>query len=130
MTAETMQAEEKDFPGRPVRDLSGKPWWGIPRPEIPWYPRIDYDRCIGCGLCLMTCSGRNVYDWDFEKMRPVVARPYNCMVGCDTCAKMCPRDAIIFPHLGELRKWRDRANAVVKARRTILEHAKNNGGLG
>ncbi|MCD6084191.1 MAG: 4Fe-4S binding protein [Desulfurococcales archaeon] len=30
---------------------------GIPRKEMPWYPRIDYDRCIGCGICFLTCSG-------------------------------------------------------------------------
>ncbi|MCD6084192.1 MAG: 4Fe-4S binding protein [Desulfurococcales archaeon] len=34
------------------------------------------------------------------------------MIGCDTCAKLCPRDAIIFPHLSELRALRDRSNAM------------------
>ena len=111
----------KDILGRPIRDYSKIPWWGIPREEIPWYPRIDYERCIGCGLCFLTCSGRNVYDWDFEKNRPVVARPYNCMVGCNTCANLCPRDAIIFPSIAELRKWRDKAEAVAKARKKIEE---------
>ena len=108
----------KDIIGRPIRDLSSKPWWGIPRDQVPWFPTIDYERCIGCGLCLITC-GRTVYDWDTERQRPVVARPYNCMVGCDTCAKLCPRDAILFPPLGVLRKWRDKAGAVGKAWKMI-----------
>ena len=111
----------KDVLGRVIKDYASMPWWGKPRQEIPWYPRINYDRCIGCGLCFLTCGGRVVYDWDFEKMRPIVARPYNCMVGCDTCAKLCPRDAISFPHLSELRKWRDEVGAVGKARKKLEE---------
>ncbi len=114
----------KDILGRTVKDFSNVKWWGIERKEIPWYPRIDYDRCIGCGICLMTCGGRTVYDWDFERMRPVVARPYNCLVGCDTCAKMCPRDAIIFPHIGVLRKYRDEALAIAKARKRLEDIRK------
>jgi len=111
----------RDILGRPIKDFSSTEWWGIPRKEIEWYPRIDYERCIGCGLCFFTCSGRVVYDWDFERMRPVVARPYNCMVGCDTCAKMCPRDAILFPPLGYLRKLRDKAQAIVQSRQRLRE---------
>ncbi|WP_297069892.1 ferredoxin family protein [Thermococcus sp.] len=114
----------KDILGRTVKDFSNVKWWGIERKEIPWYPRIDYDRCIGCGICLMTCGGRTVYEWDFERMRPVVARPYNCLVGCDTCAKMCPRDAIIFPHIGVLRKYRDEALAIAKARKRLEDIRK------
>ncbi len=114
----------KDILGRPIKDLSNIDWFGIPRREIEWYPRIDYDRCIGCGLCLLTCGGRVVYDWDFENMKPIVARPYNCMVGCDTCAKLCPRDAIHFPPLGYLRKIRDKAQAIIKSKKKLLEIKK------
>ena len=114
----------RDVLGRVIRDFSNTSWWGIPRKEIEWYPRIDYERCIGCGLCFLTCSGRVVFDWDFEKMKPVVARPYNCMVGCNTCAKLCPRDAILFPPLGYLRKIRDEAMAIIGAREKLLELRK------
>lgn len=36
-------------------------WHGIPRKDIPWYPKVDSETCIGCTLCYTTCS-RNVYE--------------------------------------------------------------------
>jgi NAD-dependent dihydropyrimidine dehydrogenase PreA subunit len=69
-------------------------WHGIPRHEIPWFPMVDPDACIGCGLCFVTC-GRGVYDLIERKAE--AAKPYACMVGCSTCATVCPTTAIRFP---------------------------------
>lgn len=69
-------------------------WHGIPRREVRWFPTVDPDACIGCGLCYVTC-GRGVYD--MEGKTAVAARPYECMVGCSTCATVCPVEAISFP---------------------------------
>ena len=71
-------------------------WEGIPRREVPWYPTLNDDLCIGCQECITTCPG-DVYDWDDDKAHPVVARPYNCVVYCMGCAKACPEEAISFP---------------------------------
>lgn len=117
----------RDAAGRVIVDFSKTMWWGIPRKEIPWYPRIDYEKCVECGLCFWICAKRVVYDWDFKKNKPVVARPYNCVVGCLTCANLCPENAIVFPSLEELRKWRDKAKAVDKAREKIEELRKKIG---
>lgn len=38
-----------------AKDLSRQIWHGIPRTEIPWYPSINEDRCIGCELCYVSC---------------------------------------------------------------------------
>jgi NAD-dependent dihydropyrimidine dehydrogenase PreA subunit len=79
-----------------AKDLSKQLWHGIPRTEIPWYPTINADKCIGCELCYVTC-GREVFEFNDKKRKAEVARPFNCMVGCSTCAMVCPTEAISFP---------------------------------
>jgi CDP-4-dehydro-6-deoxyglucose reductase len=73
-----------------------KPWHGVPRDDIHWNPTIIEDACIGCGTCVTGCS-RLVYRFDFDRKKPVVIDPLNCMVGCTTCANTCPTHAITFP---------------------------------
>jgi NAD-dependent dihydropyrimidine dehydrogenase PreA subunit len=71
-------------------------WHGIPREEIDWHPTVDKNKCVGCGMCVTSC-GRNVFDFDKEKNKSVVARPLNCMVGCTSCEVWCVFNAISFP---------------------------------
>ena len=73
-----------------------KPWHGVPREQIYWNPTINEDTCIGCGTCVTGCS-RMVYRFDFDRKKPIVVDPLNCMVGCTTCANTCPANAINFP---------------------------------
>ncbi len=71
-------------------------WHGIPREEINWNPTIDESKCIGCGMCFVSC-GRKVFDYDFKKKKSIVARPLQCMVGCTSCQVWCVFNAISFP---------------------------------
>ena len=82
-----------------AKDLSQAKWHGVPRQDVPWFPSVDNDACIGCELCFVTC-GREVYEIELTqdgRRKARVERPYNCMVGCSTCAMVCPTEAISFP---------------------------------
>ena len=66
------------------------------------------DVCIGCGTCVFGCS-RLVYHFDFDRKKPVVFDPLNCMVGCIICANTCPANAIVFPSLDSVLALESRA---------------------
>ena len=83
-------------------------WRGIPREEIPWYPTIDEEKCIGCRECITICKNE-VLAFDESSQKSKVVNPYHCVVECRTCAKLCPAEAISFPDAEEF-------TAFIKAR--------------
>jgi NAD-dependent dihydropyrimidine dehydrogenase PreA subunit len=74
----------------------------VPREQVPWYPTIDVDACLGDRACVDFCKNE-VYRWDEGAGRPVVEHPFNCVLGCSACADICPAEAITFPTREELR---------------------------
>lgn len=89
-----------------MSDDKKKTWHGIARGEIPWFPTVDSEACIGCQLCYVTC-GRGVYE--MHDGVAVATRPMECAVGCSTCGNICPTNAIAFPMLDAVWKLeRDR----------------------
>ena len=76
------------------------PWLaGYLREKVGWYPTIDLKKCLKCGICL-SC-GKKVFEW--TKDGPSVAKPYNCVVGCTTCANLCMGNAISFQNIEDMR---------------------------
>ena len=71
-------------------------WRGIPRQDIPWFPTIDPEKCVGCKACVEFCRN-NVLSFDEASQKTEVINPYNCVVECRTCARLCPLEAISFP---------------------------------
>jgi len=79
------------------------------RENIPWFPTIDYSKCTGCKECFKFC-GHKVFGWKKEKNQPVVAKPYECVIGCMTCStSVCKQGALSHPTLEELKKMMDKA---------------------
>jgi NAD-dependent dihydropyrimidine dehydrogenase PreA subunit len=72
---------------------------GYPRENVKWFPTIDASKCVKCGMC-MNC-GKNVYDW--TERGAIVARPYSCVPGCQSCANLCLGEAISFPKVEYIR---------------------------
>ncbi len=80
-------------------------WHGIPRNKIPWYPMINYEKCVSCGKCVDYCTLRT---FEFEnkngKKRPIVKNPNNCVVLCTGCDEICPSGAVKHQSKQETRK--------------------------
>ncbi len=53
---------------------------------------IDHETCNGCKICYKACFV-DVFRWDSEKKRPIVAYPEDC-VQCNVCELNCPKDCI------------------------------------
>lgn len=95
-------------------------WKGIPREEIEWYPRVDTDKCAGCGMCVTSC-GRSVFDFDAENGVSVVARPLQCMVGCTSCQVWCIYDAISFPDPNSIKEIIKKRGVLTLAKQQLAE---------
>ena len=64
-------------------------------PWIPWFPVIDYDRCVNCKQCMNFCLFGVYAQNDLGSVE--VQNPANCKTNCPACARICPEAAIIFP---------------------------------
>lgn len=97
------------------------PWLaGYPREKIEWYPTVDLEKCVKCGMC-MNC-GKKVYDWTEDG--PVVARPYSCVVGCTSCANLCLGNAITFQDIETVREIYKREGIWSKVKKVLKEEGK------
>ena len=82
--------------------MSAGDYMGIPREQIPWFPTIDKEKCTNCGECLEFCE-HDVFEQGETVMQ--VTNPYNCVVGCSSCRKVCEFDALTFPSNDKLVSW-------------------------
>ena len=64
--------------------------------QFRWYPVVDFESCENCLECLNFCLF-GVFNID-ESGQLFVEQPDACRDGCPACARVCPSQAIMFPH--------------------------------
>ena len=74
-------------------------------------------------MCVTSC-GRAVFDYEPESKKAVVARPYNCMVGCTSCEVWCTFDAISFPDKKYVKDLIKERHLLVGAKKEVEEKYK------
>jgi NAD-dependent dihydropyrimidine dehydrogenase PreA subunit len=71
------------------------------RERFPWFPIINCEVCLADLECLNFCPA-GVFDWDPATGKPVVARPFDCIPGCRSCAENCKAKGISLPSKKEV----------------------------
>ena len=85
--------------------MSDEKWHGILRSEIPWYPMIDYGKCVNCGKWVEYCKlGTFAFEGENKQRRPAVKSPNNGVVLCAGCDSICPVGAITHQSRRETRE--------------------------
>ncbi len=83
-----------DFVGLAVKSI-------VPAEELDRdfkvYPQIDYDKCVSCGRCYVSCfdGAHQAITWDQENRK--VAIDEDKCVGCHLCLHVCPVAGCITP---------------------------------
>ena len=57
------------------------------------FPKFNYERCIGCGRCYISCKDGGHYAIKFDENRKPILNGAKC-VGCQLCRLVCPQSAI------------------------------------
>ncbi len=75
-------------------------------------PKIDEEKCVGCGRCYISCydGAHQAIDWNKDERRPEIND--NC-VGCHLCMNICPIEGCITPGEIQFKEGREVHDVIV-----------------
>ncbi|MGC9319728.1 MAG: 4Fe-4S dicluster domain-containing protein [Armatimonadota bacterium] len=79
-------------PGRVTLDYPFAPH--DPEGQFRGLPRVDVNRCIGCGGCANVCPARLIRVVDTDQCTRALVFLYERCTYCGRCAEVCPEGAI------------------------------------
>jgi NAD-dependent dihydropyrimidine dehydrogenase PreA subunit len=92
--------------------MSEEIYEGIPRNQIPWAPKINYQKCVSCGKCVDFCHMKAFgFKEEKGKKKTVVKNLDACVVFCRGCEDICPESAISHPSEVKTQEMIDRLKA-------------------
>ncbi|HKM09443.1 MAG TPA: 4Fe-4S dicluster domain-containing protein [Candidatus Methanomethylophilaceae archaeon] len=68
------------------------------------FPKLDADKCIGCGSCSLNCPEEVIKVDDRDGWRYIGHSSFNCRT-CRICEELCPQDAIEIVHGFDLTQF-------------------------
>ena len=69
-----------------------EPYWGVPE-GFRGPPKVDGEKCIGCGACAISCSSQTIETRDEDAERLITYR-YEACTYCGICERICPTEAV------------------------------------
>lgn len=102
----------QEIPCNPCVDAC--PFGAISMENLNALPKIDYDKCVGCGRCVSVCPGLAIFLVKIEGENGFVTLPY----------EMLP-----IPKVGEVVKVLDREGKVVGKGEIVKVRVENKTGI-
>jgi len=102
----------QEIPCNPCVDVC--PFGAISMEDLNALPKIDYDKCVGCGRCVSVCPGLAIFLVKIEGENGFVTLPY----------EMLP-----IPKVGEVVKVLDREGKVVGKGEIVKVRVENKTGI-
>ena len=76
---------------------------------------IDYEKCSGCGICLISCPIQGkFFKKDIEQDKIIFEDPENHCFRCGQCVAQCPEDAIVHIKMGKAFTFKNIENLKIK----------------
>lgn len=87
---------------------------------------IDYNKCIGCGLCVSDCVNQYLrFDTDDSGKKKISVQKRGRCLNCGHCNAICPQNAISGGDIEDNKNKDDILLSLMSKKRTVRKFIKN-----